>query len=138
NAGTQDLRKGIHLLYQAWRRLNLAPAQGELWLIGKMQLPERMRSDLPGVVRCMDSVPHVELQSIYRRASVFVLPSPADGVGLVITEAMAQGLPVIITTNTGAAEVIEHGRNGFIIPADSVDALEAQMRWCIEHRPEST
>jgi glycosyltransferase involved in cell wall biosynthesis len=138
NAGTQDLRKGIHLLYQAWRRLNLDPSQGELWLIGKMQLPESLRADLPGVVRCMNSIPHTELLSTYRRASVFVLPSLADGFGLVATEAMSQGLPVIITTSTGAADVIEHGRNGFVIPSDDVDALEAQMRWCIEHRQQLT
>lgn len=133
NAGTQSVRKGVHLLYRAWRELRFAPEEAELWLIGKMLLPESLRRDLPGRVRILDSVPHRELLQLYGQASVFVLPSLADGFGMVISEAMSRGLPVIATDHTGAVDVIENGRTGFIIPAGSEAALTAQMRWCVEN-----
>ena len=133
NAGSQNLRKGLHLLYRAWHRLNFTPDQAELWLVGKMLLPESLRQGLPGRVKIVDSVPHQELLRMYSLASVFVLPSLADGFGMVITEAMSRGLPVIATDNTGAADVIEAGQTGFVIPAGDEDALVRQMQWCVDH-----
>jgi glycosyltransferase involved in cell wall biosynthesis len=81
-------------------------------------------------------MPHRELMQLYREASVFVLPSLADGFGMVITEAMSRGLPVIATDHTGALDLIDHGRSGFVLPAGDVQALCAQMRWCVEHSEE--
>jgi glycosyltransferase involved in cell wall biosynthesis len=134
NAGTQNLRKGLHLLYRAWRDLDASESEAELWLIGRMVLPESIRRGLPGKVRIQDSIPHTELLDLYQRASVFVLPSLADGFGMVLAEAMSRGLPVITTENTAAPDIIEHGRTGFIVPAGDIDALRRQMRWCIDHR----
>lgn len=133
NAGNQSLRKGVHLLYQAWRSLG-STADAELWLIGRMQLPGTIRRDLPGRVRIQDSIPHAELLDVYRRASVFVLPSLADGFGMVLSEAMSRGLVVITTDNTGGPDIIEDGRTGFIVPAGDGDALLGRMRWCIDNR----
>jgi glycosyltransferase involved in cell wall biosynthesis len=133
NAGTQNLRKGLHLLYRAWRKLAFAPSEAELWLVGRMTLPEETRRDLSGAVRILDSVPHAELLMLYKQASVFVLPSLADGFGMVISEAMSRGLAVIATDRTGAPDIMEHGVNGFIIPAGDEDALVNQMKWCVEH-----
>ena len=70
---------------------------------------------------------------MYAEASVFVLPSLADGFGMVISEAMSRGLPVIATENTGAADVIEPSITGFVIPTGDEEALKSQMRWCVEH-----
>lgn len=136
NAGTQSLRKGIHLLLRAWRSLNLSEDVAELWLVGKMLLPESLRRDLPGKVRILNSIPHADLMRLYQEASVFVLPSLADGFAMVITEAMSRGLPVIGTDHTGALDVIEHGQTGWVIPAGDEDALRAQMLWCVAHREE--
>lgn len=134
NAGTQNLRKGLHLLYEAWERLAPEPSVAALQLIGTMVLPESLRQGLPGAVHCEDSIPHEELMDRYRDASVFVLPSLADGFAMVVTEAMSRGLPVITTENTGAADLITHGQNGFVVPANDVEALGEQMRWCIENK----
>lgn len=133
NAGTQNLRKGLHLLYRAWEQLAPDPDAAGLQLIGAMTLPESLRQRLPGAVRIEDSIPHDELMRRYREASVFVLPSLADGFAMVVTEAMSRGLPVITTENTGAADLITHGENGFVLPADDVAALKRQMTWCIEN-----
>lgn len=134
NAGTQNLRKGMHLLYDAWRQLKLSPNKARLWLIGRMELPESLRRGLPGDVSISDSIPHRDLMERYKKASVFVLPSLADGFGMVITEAMSRGVPVITTENTGGPDIITHGEDGFIIPPNDIDALKAQMQWCIEHK----
>jgi glycosyltransferase involved in cell wall biosynthesis len=134
NAGTQNLRKGLHLLYEAWDRLAPDPDTATLRLIGAMALPDHLRQGLPGAVQYEDSIPHDELMDRYRNASVFVLPSLADGFAMVVTEAMSRGLPVITTENTGAADLITHEENGFIIPANDVDALVQQMRWCIKNK----
>ena len=134
NAGTQNLRKGLHLLYRAWRELNFRADQAELWLVGRMVLPEATRSGLPGRVRILDSVPRAELLGLYGQASVFVLPSLADGFGMAVTEAMSRGLAVITTQNTAGPDIIRHGETGMIVGAGNVAALREQMRWCVDNR----
>ncbi|MBB4070351.1 glycosyltransferase involved in cell wall biosynthesis [Salinibacter ruber] len=134
NAGTQSLRKGLHLLYQAWEQLAPDADAAALQLIGKMTLPESLRQGLPGAVHIQGSIPHNDLMDRYCKASVFVLPSLADGFAMVVTEAMSRGLPVITTENTGAADLITHGENGFVLPANDVEALVHQMKWCIENK----
>jgi glycosyltransferase involved in cell wall biosynthesis len=74
-----------------------------------------------------------ELAASYRRADVLVLPSRHDSFGRVVVEAMATGLPALVSENVGAKEVITEGKNGWVVPADDIDALANQMRWCIEH-----
>ena len=106
----------------------------ELWLIGQMALPKRLLADLPGKVVIRASVPREELMEIYGRASVLVFPSLCEGFGMVITEAMANGLPVITTNNTGGPAFIQHGRNGFLIPIRDADCLAETMQWCLDRR----
>jgi glycosyltransferase involved in cell wall biosynthesis len=130
-AGNQSLRKGSHLLYQAWRNCNFSAAEAELWLIGKMQLPQHLREDLPGKVIIKENIPHEELMSLYQQADVFVLPTLADGFGMVVTEAMSQGIPVIASENCCGPDVIEPGKDGWIIPAGDIDKLSTQMQWCV-------
>lgn len=134
NAGTQNLRKAMHLLYSAWRKCNFPEEQAELWLIGKMALPEHLRNDMPGKVIIRDSIPRNELMEIYQQASVFVLPTLADGFGMVITEAMSRGVPVITTENSGGPDIITHQKDGLLIPAGDEEALISQMKWCVAHR----
>jgi glycosyltransferase involved in cell wall biosynthesis len=64
-----------------------------------------------------------DLMAMYRRADVFIFPTLADTLPLVVMEAMASGLPVV-TTNVGAlTEEVEHGVTGFLIPPSDVNAL---------------
>ncbi|MFI5213855.1 MAG: glycosyltransferase, partial [Gemmatimonadales bacterium] len=67
------------------------------------------------------------LTEAYGGASVVVLPSLSDGIGLSAVEAMASGVPVIVTDRTGAADLIEDGRNGFIVPVRDVNALRQRL-----------
>ena len=65
-----------------------------------------------------------EVAEAMRRCSVFVLPSGNEGLGCVYLEAMSCGKPVIGCLGQGIAEVIEHGRNGWLIPVDGLAQLE--------------
>ena len=71
---------------------------------------------------------------LYKQASVFVLPSLADGFAMVISEAMSRGVPVITTENTGGPDVITPGKDGWIVPAGDEEALVNQMKWCVENK----
>jgi len=127
-AGNQSLRKGLHLLYKAWTECNFKNEDAELWLIGKMELPESLRNDLPGKTIIKNTIPHDELLKLYREADVFVLPTLADGFGMVITESMSQGTPVITTDHSAGPDLIENGKNGWVIPAGDLAALVSLMK----------
>lgn len=133
SAGNQTVRKGVHYLLEAWRKL--APGGDvELWLVGRMSVPPRLLADLPGRVVMRSSVPRAELFEIYQRASVLVLPSLGEGFGMVITEALANGVPVITTNNTAGPDFIRPGENGFLVPIRDSEILAETMQWCIDHR----
>jgi glycosyltransferase involved in cell wall biosynthesis len=64
-----------------------------------------------------------KLVEMYRRASIFVLPSHHEGMPTVLLEAMATGAPVISTAVGGACEVVNHGENGLLVPPREPEAL---------------
>lgn len=134
SAGTQSVRKGVHYTLEAWRRIAPRNGSAELWLIGSMHLPQRLLDGLPGTVVVRPSVPRLELPEIYQQASVLVFPSLVEGFGMVITEAMAHGLPVITTSHTAGPELITDGENGFIVPVRDVNSLADRMQWCLDNR----
>lgn len=74
------------------------------------------------------SLPHEEILKIMGEQDVFVFPSLFEGFGLVITEAMSQGTPVITTNRTAGPDLIEDGKNGWLVEAGSTKALKQ----CIE------
>ena len=122
--GTLCVRKGLHYLLEAVKQLNLPDT--ELWLIGILN-PE-LRSMIGRYnewCSYLGTVPNLELSNYYNAANVFVLPSLYDSMGLVINEAMACGLPVIITENCGAK--IRNGVDGFVVPIRDVDALKKKI-----------
>lgn len=132
SAGSQSVAKGTHYLLEAWRRL--APHKGaELWLVGNMQLPAGIPENLPGSVVVRPTVSRPELFRIYRQAGALVFPSLFEGFGMVITEAMAHGLPVITTPHTVGRDIITDREDGILVPVRDPDSLADAMQWCIEH-----
>lgn len=78
------------------------------------------------------SMPHDEILQIMREHDVLVFPTLFDGFGLVISEAMSQGTPVIATYNSAGPDLIEHGRNGWLIEAGSTPALQTIIEELVE------
>jgi colanic acid/amylovoran biosynthesis glycosyltransferase len=64
-------------------------------------------------------------------ARAMVLPSFAEGLPVVVMEAMALGRPVLTTYIAGIPELVQHGRTGWLFPAGDVDALVAAMKQCL-------
>ncbi len=135
--GPVSIRKGAHYLLRAWRRI--AGAGAELHFYGKALLaPEGLReaqaASHGNSVHFHGSVPQSDLPGVYLGADVLVLPTLCDGFGMVVSEALAHGLPVITTTHAGAADIIEDGKSGFVIPPADEDALAGVLAWCVAHR----
>ena len=117
-----SVRKGHVYLLEAWKRLALP--NSELLLIGAVShemeaILERYR----GLFQHISGVANARLRDYYGRASVFVLPSLEDGCAIVCAEAMACGVPVITTSSNGSSEIIDHGKDGFVVPARSSEAI---------------
>ena len=62
-----------------------------------------------------------------------MLASIEDGFGMVLPQAMACGLPIICTENTGAADLIENEKQGFVVPIRNVSALKEKIIWLYEN-----
>ncbi len=62
-----------------------------------------------------------------RRHDVLVFPSLFEGFGLVILEAMSQGLPVITTAHTAGPDLIQHGKSGFVVPIRSAEEITMHL-----------
>jgi len=130
-AGQCSVRKGIPLLLLAWRAAGLK--QARLRLIGKWQLAEQKKRELPKCCTWTGPLGGQGLSSFYQRADVFVFPSNFEGFGLVVAEALASGLPVLTTRGRGADGVIDKD-SGRTVPPDNLDALVEALRWFAQHR----
>lgn len=80
------------------------------------------------------SLPHASILQLMREQDVLIFPSLFEGFGLVITEAMSQGTPVITTNRTAGPDVITHDKNGWLIEAGSSDAIQNSLLHLI-HNP---
>jgi glycosyltransferase involved in cell wall biosynthesis len=134
--GQIAVRKGIHDLMEAFR-LAAIPSS-ELVLVGT-PLPEfhELARRMPEVhVQLPGPQPAARLPEYYSAADVLVLPSIEDGFGYVIAEAMACGCAILATTHTGGPDLVTDGREGFIVPPRSPQALAEKLVWLFEHSEE--
>jgi glycosyltransferase involved in cell wall biosynthesis len=127
-----NLRKGIHYLLQAFEEARIP--NSELVLIGGTE-DRWSNAMLSGFLQRNNNIRNSSLDVMtnpvsesYGSASVLVHPSLEDGYGLVIPQALASGRPVIATRQTGAAELIEHGKNGFVVEARAVKELKEHLQ----------
>lgn len=131
-AGGMSLQKGVHYLLQAFSELKLP--NSELILLGS--ITEEIKpffKKYEGTFKWLGHKPQRELHRYYSQGSVFVLSSIQDGFGMVMTQAMACGLPLISTVNTGGPDLIEDGKEGFIIPIRDVEAIKERILFFYEN-----
>ena len=133
-AGATIRRKGFDLLLEAFDRVHVSQPGARLRIAGTRgdsgHLLDRRSRD--GVV---DLGPRTQSQLAeeLRQADVLVLPSRNDSYGMVVAEALASGIPVLISAMVGAKDLVTEGSSGWIVPVEDVAALADRMAWCAGH-----
>jgi glycosyltransferase involved in cell wall biosynthesis len=132
--GGLSQRKGIADLFSAVSNIGHSV---ELTVIGQKSNADCTALDNAlKLHKWIPSLPHDEVLEMMRQHDVLVFPSLFEGFGLVITEAMSQGTPVITTDRTAGPDLITHNKNGWIVEAGSTIALQSQIEKLLEN-PES-
>jgi glycosyltransferase involved in cell wall biosynthesis len=124
--GALSVVKGVPLLIDAFARLSQRDAR--LTLVGgsgtrgmRRYLERAVRRDPRIRLASGDPLPHLSC------ADVYVHPSYQDGFAYAAAEAIACGVPVIVTEDTGAKERVTEGVNGWVVPTGDVDAIHARL-----------
>jgi glycosyltransferase involved in cell wall biosynthesis len=132
-SGRLDREKGHRALIEAWQLAGLDAPGATLVLVGPG--PERARAGATRTVRFVGAATRTEVRNFYGGGDVLVVPSLRTRTfrepwGLVVNEAMNQGLPVIATDAVGAAagDLVRHERNGLVVPAGDAEALARALR----------
>lgn len=121
--GNIGQRKGIKYLLEALRRLKLPDS--ELVLVGRIVGDATALAPYADLFRHVPHVPYHEVHRLFADADLFVYPSLHEGSAFATYEALASGLPVIATPNTGS--VVRDGTDGYLVPVCDVDALMAKI-----------
>lgn len=125
--GQINIRKGLRYLFQAFEKFR--HPKKELWIVG----PKTEQSGIddltpPEGTRFLGILKGEDLSRAYRDCHVFVLPTLEDGFGLVLGEALAHGLPVISTVNSGVADLFVDGSMGYYVPIRSPEAIAEKLQ----------
>jgi glycosyltransferase involved in cell wall biosynthesis len=133
-AGTICLRKGHQYLFRAFELVKKQLPDAELICVGNYKCDFRKeRPKWEGTFTHIPHLPHPELAALLQTCTAFILPSLEEGFARVITEAMAAGLPILATHESGATTLVEDGVEGFIIPTRQPDKLaEAMIKIAID------
>jgi glycosyltransferase involved in cell wall biosynthesis len=127
-----DRRKNIRLLFDAYHRLRqLLPSVPALVLAGKSPVAADWNyAETLGIIdriQVYENVGMDTLADLYRGASLFVLPSDEEGLGLVLIEAMASGIPVLSTRCGGPETTVIEGGTGYLTPVGDTQAMATCM-----------
>ena len=126
--GQVILRKGIQYLIEAARLLKRVNVLFDV--VGSIGISEKGLASAPGNMTFHGPVSRDRTKEFYRESDLFVLPTLSDGFALTQLEAMAYGLPVIVTSNCG--EVVTDGVDGLIVPASDPMALAEAIQLLIQ------
>lgn len=132
--GSMTQRKGLADLFAAVKLLD--PARVELIVLGSQLVPLSFYKEQYSDFTYEPTRPHAEVLQLMASCDVFCLPSIAEGRALVMQEAMSQGLPVIITANTGGADLVIPDETGFLVPIRSPEAITESIQWFVDNRGE--
>ncbi|BAZ27752.1 putative glycosyl transferase [Cylindrospermum sp. NIES-4074] len=135
--GTIEPRKGVPYLIKAFSQANIP--NSELLIVGGTStralriLMADTLSKHANIKQEFWDFSNADPTEVFGKCSVLVLPSVEDGFGLVALEAMACGLPVIVTSQCGAADVVKTGVNGFVIPPRDVETMADKLIFLAEN-----
>jgi glycosyltransferase involved in cell wall biosynthesis len=130
--GSMGQRKGLADLFSAIKLLNNNDI--ELIVMGSTMVPLAFYESQLSNFTYLPNRPHQEVLELMRTCDVLCLPSIVEGRALVMQEAMSQGLPLIVTSNTGGEDLILEGETGFLVPIRSPHAIAEKLNWFLENR----
>ncbi|MCD8739752.1 glycosyltransferase [Mucilaginibacter roseus] len=131
-AGSMGQRKGLGDLFKAVKLLNTKNI--ELVVMGSLLAPMDFYRKQLSDFTYEPGRSHDQVLELMRSCDVFCLPSIVEGRALVMQEAMSQGLPIIITPNTGGADLVEDGKTGFLVDIRSPEAIAEKIAWFADNR----
>ena len=132
--GTLSIRKGIFYLLEAFKKLNFK--NKKLTLIGPIEknIKDKVFKNLSDKIEYLSVIKNKDLNRYYSMADVMVQPSIEEGLSLVMAEALACGCPVIATENTGASDLFQNNKEGFIIKAKSIEQIHDKMQLLADNK----
>lgn len=132
--GKLTRRKGVEYLIRAYAEV--ASEDYRLFIVGDGEERSRLEKlvgtlNLQRNVKFLGYISRGNLEALYARARIYVLPSMAEGFPLSLLEAIASGCAVVATNVSGVSDVVNN-ENGFIVEPGSVDALAEKLSLLIE------
>ncbi|MEN5248715.1 glycosyltransferase family 4 protein [Brucella pseudintermedia] len=121
--GAVGLRKGSPYVGAVARKLG---DKAEFRMVGPIGVLPEARAKLAATLKLTGPIPRSEMRAQFEWADVFLLPSLCEGSATAVYEALAAGLPVICTDNTGS--VVRHGIDGYIVPIRDVSETAEILR----------
>lgn len=125
-------RKGLHVLINALALVSASSTAWSLAIAGNETLDEKYTASLKATirksgmqdrVRWLGTVTDAQLPGLFKEHDLLAVPSQCEGFGIVYAEAMSFGLPVIAGALGGAAEIVDEGRDGYLIPYGDASGL---------------
>ena len=132
--GSLSIRKGSHFLLKAISELNLK--NFEFWHIGNIynEMNHFIRKYVSPNIQYKGMFKQSELSILYSQGSIFCMPSLEEGLAMVQLQAMACGLPLICTPNSGGDDLITNqGEEGFVIPIKDSEAIKEKIKYLYEN-----
>lgn len=133
-AGQVGLRKGLKTLLDALARCGGKPWRMDFYgaVLDEAQHDlSKYGGEIP--LHFHGAVSQRALADAFRKATVLVLPSLEEGFGLVVPQALACGLPCVVSDRTGAKDLIRQGENGSIFPVQNAEALAEELHQWVEN-----
>ena len=124
--GSVGLRKGSPYVLEAAKRLE---GKAVFRMVGPINVSVQAASSLQEHVELVGQVPRSQIYQHYAWADVFLLPSICEGSAVATYEALACGVPVITTPNTGS--IVRNNIDGYIVPIRDVDAIVSKLELLI-------
>ncbi|MEO0360212.1 MAG: glycosyltransferase family 4 protein [Pseudomonadota bacterium] len=122
--------KGIDVAVDALARVRAATPDLRVVAFGKPQ------TSLPDFVEYRENASDDDIVALYRSADLWLFPSRMEGFGLPILEAMASRTPVVGARCGAAPDLIEDGRNGYVVEVGDAEAMADRIRRVLSARPD--
>ncbi len=125
--------KGLTYLLQAMSQLIKDFSSLRLVILGRGPQEDRLRGMISQleleshVVLLTEPIPNKEMNKIYPRCDIFVLPSVKEPFGRALLEAMACGKPVVATRVGGPQDIVENGKTGYLVDQENTDQLAKRI-----------